>query len=60
MKTADLAIVSLSSLLVHGTWGAPIQLGPRPFWLIDQMEDSDLKDVLSKWYLDCCWWSLCS
>lgn len=31
----------------------PVQLGPRPYWLIDQMRDGELKDTLRKWRL--CW-----
>jgi hypothetical protein len=26
----------------------PVQLGPRPYWLIDQMRDGELKDTLRK------------
>jgi hypothetical protein len=26
----------------------PIQLGPRPYWMIDQMRDGELKDTLRK------------
>ena len=38
----------LSLLLVSGVITDAAQLGPRPFWLVDQMLDSDLKDELSK------------
>lgn len=37
-----------SSVYAHGRAGTPVQLGPRPFYLVDKMSDGHLKDTLSR------------
>lgn len=39
---------ALLPLLLSGLATDAAQLGPRPFWLVDQMLEGDLKDELSK------------
>ena len=32
----------------------PVSIGPRPYWLLDEMRDGDLKSELRKYF----WWYL--
>ncbi len=44
------AVVMLSAISTHAYAGndTPVQLGPRPFYLVDQMTEGDLKDALQE------------
>ena len=55
LSRITLAIASLSTALSsvaladgHGASGS-VQLGPRPFYLVDQMEEGELKSKLAAW-----------
>jgi len=43
-----LAFLGLVSADSHAAKSPRVELGPRPFWLVEQMKESSLKDELSK------------
>ncbi len=45
-KTVTLATASLAALLATEAAAQSVQLGPRPFYLVDQLPEGDLRDKL--------------
>jgi hypothetical protein len=46
MKLAVCVVTFL--YLADNTFAYPVSLGPRPYWLVDQMRDIPLKEKLGK------------
>ena len=46
LRAATLALAFLAAAAAHAADAPPAQLGPRPFFLVDDMDDGDLKNAL--------------